>query len=187
VPKQKLTTATAAAALLVALLGFTSLGQAATRLILPSGSVGTAQLKTNAVTDAKVKNGTLTANKFKVGQLPKGPKGDPGPAGPKGAQGAQGAQGVAGSPGLASVELVTVQSANDSSSPKFLVPTCPGNKRAISVGAHVSGILGDDKYLALSWSEITGYNTGTAGANEVGTGTPDNWSLTATLFCADVQ
>ena len=81
----KLATALSATALLVALLGTTSIGQAAERMILPSRSVGTAQLQTAAVTAAKVKNGTLTAAKFKAGQLPAGlpgAKGDTGD-GPK--------------------------------------------------------------------------------------------------------
>jgi hypothetical protein len=46
---------------------------------------------------AKVKNGTLTAAKFKGGQLPagpQGPKGDPGAQGPKGDKGDPGAQGA---------------------------------------------------------------------------------------------
>jgi hypothetical protein len=101
--KYKLTTAIAVTGLLVAVLGWTSLGQAAQRLFLPSGSVGTAQLKKSAVTGSKIKNGTLTgskikngtltAAKFRTGQLPagpQGPKGDPGPQGPKGDTGPAG-------------------------------------------------------------------------------------------------
>jgi hypothetical protein len=70
---------------------------------LPRNSVGTAQLKANAVTSAKVKNGSLRLADFARGQLPPslaGPKGDPGAAGPAGAPGAQGAPGPAGPPGL---------------------------------------------------------------------------------------
>ncbi len=77
----KLATALSATALLVALLGTTSIGQAAERMILPSRSVGTAQLQTAAVTTAKVKNGTLTAAKFKAGQLPAGLPGATGDTG----------------------------------------------------------------------------------------------------------
>ena len=68
--------------------------------VLPSNSVGTAQLKKksvtgpkikkNAVSGAKVKNGSLMAADFKAGQLP---------AGPQGLQGGQGGQGPAGQPG----------------------------------------------------------------------------------------
>ena len=72
-------------ALLVALAG-TSYAA----IQLPAGSVGTKQLKKNAVTGKKVKNGSLRALDFGAGQLPKGPKGDQGP------QGIQGVQGPAG-------------------------------------------------------------------------------------------
>src|SRR3954469_1578939 len=60
---------------------------------LPRNSVGTAQLKPNAVTSAKVKDGSLRLSDFARGQLP------PSLAGPKGAAGAAGAQGPAGVPG----------------------------------------------------------------------------------------
>jgi hypothetical protein len=93
---------------LVAALGGTS--YAAGTIIKPN-SVGTAQLKSNAVTSAKVRNHSLLAADFKLGQLPKGAQGDRGPAGvagpagltgPKGAMGdvgPRGAQGVQGDPG----------------------------------------------------------------------------------------
>jgi hypothetical protein len=98
----KLATALSATALLVALLGTTAIGQAAARMILPTNSVGTAQLKPSAVTGGKIKNGTLTAAKFKAGQLPagsQGPKGDAGAQGPKGDAGAVGAKGDPGAQG----------------------------------------------------------------------------------------
>ena len=60
----------ASLALLVALAGT---GYAATAL--PRNSVGNIQLKNNAVTAAKVKNGSLLKGDFKAGQVPAGPKG----------------------------------------------------------------------------------------------------------------
>ena len=75
-------------ALLIALGGT---GYAA--LVLPANSVGTAQLKLNAVTSAKVKNGSLLRADFKAGQVPGGAAG---PAGPAGAAGAAGPAGPAG-------------------------------------------------------------------------------------------
>jgi hypothetical protein len=56
-------------ALFVALAGT---GYAA--VSLPAHSVGTAQLKANAVTSAKVLNGSLLGADFKAGQLPAGPQ-----------------------------------------------------------------------------------------------------------------
>jgi len=102
--KSKITPIIAVTALVVAVFGATPLGQAASRLVLPTNSVGAAQLKKsavsgkkiakNAVTSAKVKDGTLIAADFKAGQLPAGPKGDkgdPGLRGPKGDAGKDGA------------------------------------------------------------------------------------------------
>ena len=76
----RLSLALSAAALLVALLGATPLGEAAGEL-LPRGSVGTTQLQDGAVTAAKVKDRSLLARDFKPGQLPRGAAGPPGPAG----------------------------------------------------------------------------------------------------------
>ena len=71
---------------------------------LPANSVGAKQLKANAVTGTKVKNGSLAAADF-GGQLPAGPagaagaQGPAGPAGPKGDTGAAGPKGDPGTPG----------------------------------------------------------------------------------------
>lgn len=51
---------------------------------LPKHSVGTKQLKRNAVNSSRVKDGSLKALDFKPGQLPAG---QPGPAGPPGPAG----------------------------------------------------------------------------------------------------
>jgi hypothetical protein len=59
---------------------------------LPKNSVGAKQLKKNAVTSAKVKNGSLLVQDFKADQLPAG------------AAGAAGPRGVAGAPGAAAAD-----------------------------------------------------------------------------------
>jgi hypothetical protein len=66
---------------------------------LPVGSVGTAQLKANAVVSSKVLNGSLLAADFKKGQLRAGSRGATGPAGPAGHAGAAGPAGPAGAAG----------------------------------------------------------------------------------------
>ena len=78
-------------ALLVALGGT---GYAATSL--PIASVGTAQLKANAVVSSKVRNGSLLRVDFAAGQVPRGPAGAAGPAGPAGPSGPAGPAGPAG-------------------------------------------------------------------------------------------
>jgi hypothetical protein len=91
-------------ALLVALAGT---GYAA--VVLPDHSVGTVQLKTNAVTASKiraravrsseVRNHSLLAVDFAPGQLPKGATGATGATGAPGATGANGATGAPGPKG----------------------------------------------------------------------------------------
>jgi hypothetical protein len=75
----------ASAALLVA-LGGTSYAA----MTLPAKSVGTKQLKNNAVTSLKVKNHSLLKADFKAGQLPAGATGATGPTGAAGATGPAG-------------------------------------------------------------------------------------------------
>jgi Collagen triple helix repeat (20 copies) len=122
---------------------FVSLGGAsvaATNDFLPKNSVGTAQIKNDSVTAAKVahnsigsvliKNGSLTAVDFAAGQLPagpQGPKGDAGaagPQGPKGDTGATGKQGPAGVMGTMGVsqDSATVYANGGTTSVTVMVP-----------------------------------------------------------------
>jgi hypothetical protein len=80
-------------ALLVA-LGGTSI--AAVSQLVPRNSVGTAQLKNNAVTSLKVKNRSLQAADFAQGQIPAGPPGSKGDTGLKGDKGEKGDRGNVG-------------------------------------------------------------------------------------------
>jgi hypothetical protein len=66
---------------------------------LPKNSVGAKQLKRNAVTSKKVKDGTLRAADFASGQLQAGPRGQVGPQGDRGPIGEQGPQGKEGPEG----------------------------------------------------------------------------------------
>jgi collagen triple helix repeat protein len=88
----------ALAALFFALGG----GSAYAATHLAANSVGSAQLKKNAVVSSKVKDHSLEANDFAAGQLPAGPQGatgGTGAAGPQGPKGNTGATGAAGPQG----------------------------------------------------------------------------------------
>jgi len=76
-----------AALALTAALGGTSYAA----IKLPANSVGTKQLKSDAVTGAKVRDSSLSASDFAAGQLPKGPAGPKGDKGDKGDPGTPGA------------------------------------------------------------------------------------------------
>jgi hypothetical protein len=74
---------------------FVSLGGVSyAAIVLPANSVGTKQLKKNAVNSAKVKPRSLFASDFKKGQLPRGPRGLQGVPGTPGAPGAKGDPGT---------------------------------------------------------------------------------------------
>jgi hypothetical protein len=67
--------------------------------VLPANSVGTRELKNDAVNAAKVKAHSLVARNFKRGQIPAGP------AGPQGAQGLAGPAGPQGAKGDPATKL----------------------------------------------------------------------------------
>src|SRR5689334_13933817 len=78
-------------------LAFAIGGTSYAALKLPTNSVGTRQIKKNAVTSAKVKDLSLKRQDFAVGALPVGPKGDTGPPGRDGTNGMNGTNGTNGS------------------------------------------------------------------------------------------
>ena len=82
---------------------FLALSGTAYAATLPRNSVGTAQLKRNAVTSAKVRDGSLLRRDFRAGQLPQGP------AGPQGLTGATGPTGPTGPAGRNAVTSITVR------------------------------------------------------------------------------
>jgi hypothetical protein len=83
-----------AIALLALFVAMGGTGYAA--LQLPDNSVGSKQIRKDAVVSSKVKNGSLLANDFRAGQLPAGPAGPQGLEGPQGLQGPQGLEGPQG-------------------------------------------------------------------------------------------
>ena len=155
-------------AMIVALLAFfIALGSGAYAAVrLPANSVGTRQLKSgavsgaklhnNAVTSHKVKDDSLLAKDFKAGQLPTGPQGPKGNTGatgsqgPKGDTGATGSQGPKGETGATGPTLpglaYSLQPYGDlstaTSADKTLEVACPVGEEAISGGARIYGAGG---------------------------------------------
>ncbi|HET6656357.1 MAG TPA: hypothetical protein VFG61_00540 [Gaiellaceae bacterium] len=64
-----------------------------------NGAIGASQLHGNAVSSSKVADGSLHASDFAAGELPAGPPGPQGPQGPQGVQGLRGFQGIQGPQG----------------------------------------------------------------------------------------
>ncbi len=149
----------------------------ATVLNVPKNSVGSAQLKSaavtnkklaaNAVTSAKVANGTLVPADFKSSTLPSGPAGPVGPAGP------------AGPAGLSGVERVESTGVSNSTSAKSHFIACPAGKRLIGGGARVTSLVG----VGLSQSFPDNDNIYRASAREF-VANPGNWAVTVYAVCA---
>ena len=174
-------------ALVVAVLGWTPLGEAAREAVFPPNSVGTLELRDNAVVTAKIRNGsitgldvqkrtltgahvkpgTLVASSFRAGQLPAGPKGDKGDKGDKGQKGDKGPQ---GDPGLSGVVVVQSPSTPLAANGSALVRvTCPAGKRAIGGGGHQASSVGGVAYITSTipidtnqWQAAFKNPTGTA-------------------------
>jgi hypothetical protein len=109
--------------------------------VLPAGSVGTIQLKDNAVTSKKVKNGSLLAADFKAGQLPAGPAGatgpagSQGPAGPPGPKGSSGSDGSQGPAGFSSLSYVSTDFGPFPAGTQYgAETTCPAGKHVVGGG-----------------------------------------------------
>jgi hypothetical protein len=141
---------------------------------LPKNSVGTSQLKTSAVTSAKVKNHSLLRVDFGRGQLQAGPRGPAGPAGPTGPAG------PAGPAGLSGVERVESTSTSNSVTPKTQATTCPTGKRLLGGGVRLNPLLTP---LVVQQAFEDNDNTYRATVREV-SATASNWSITVFAVCA---
>ena len=142
----------------------------ATVLAVPKNSVGTAQLKTGAVTTKKVKNGTLLKGDFKPGQLPAGA---PGPQGPPGA------------PGVSGLERVDVTTAASSANSKSLLVNCPSPKRAIGGGARVLGNGANRVSINANFPDSSGTQWDASAVEVVATAA--TWQLQAYALGATVS
>jgi hypothetical protein len=126
-------------ALLVALSG-TSI--AAVSVVLPRNSVGTAQLRNNAVISAKVRNFSLRRVDFARNQIPSGPAGPAGPTGPAGPAGPTGPAGPQGAPGPgARWALVKPDGTIVAQSGGVSVAHPSGGQYIVDFGASVAGKL----------------------------------------------
>jgi hypothetical protein len=156
----------------------------ATVLQVPRASVGTPQLKSgavtnaklarNAVTSTKVRNGSLVRGDFARGTLLRGPAGATGPAGPAG---------PAGPPGLSGVERVEVTTAANSTALKTAQMPCPTGKRLLGGGARLNNA---PAAVSLQQSFPDNDNIFRATGREV-VATNASWSLTVFAVCASAS
>jgi hypothetical protein len=153
---------------------FLALGGGAYAAIhLPKNSVGSKQIKRNAVTSAKVKNRSLLAADFKAGELPaggqgvQGPKGDPGPLGLMGPMGAKGDKGDHGDQGVQGPGAIPILATGTSAisgpqplatvGPWTLTLTCDANTPNAEVRVTGPGTMTSTTSLASGASAATTY------------------------------
>lgn len=124
------------------------------KVIPTRDSVGTRELKDNAVTSDKVRDFALRAWDFKRGDLPRGPRGTTGPQGPVGPAGPAGPQGVPGVIGdltlrenSVSVPANTGQNAQWAT--RVVQVNCQAGERAISGGTEWSSDQNEDELMTV--------------------------------------
>jgi hypothetical protein len=171
-------------ALIALVLAMSGTGYA---LTLPKNSIGKRQLKTNAVTSAKIKNGTIVGKDInsRTRRALKGHKGAPGRNGQAGPRGPAGAAGAAGKVGVSGYQVIQVKSASDSTSFKSLYPECPAGKVLLGGGAQVSGSVGGVGIVQSGPDTGATESKWEASAQEIAP-QASNWTLYATIYCAQV-
>ena len=138
---------------------------------LPRNSVGTAQLRNNAVTSSKVRNRSLLARDFKRGQLPRGPIG---PAGQPGAPGSPGPMGPTGPAGTTGAAFHESDAAAGPGARAFAIAACPTGQRALGGGVYLGDSTPDNQDAIIRSAPVnstggTGFTLLTAGQ------TPNAW------------
>jgi hypothetical protein len=131
-------------------------GGAYAAITLPAGSVGTKQIRKNAVGSAQVKNRSLLAADFKFGQIPAGRQGAQGPAGPPGVPGAPGAMGATGpagpkgEPGTGASAGAVVRTAGPSpANASFSLAVCEDHSTEYATGGGGGGpIIKSEPWIA---------------------------------------
>jgi hypothetical protein len=162
-------------------------GSALAATQLGKNTVGTKQLKKEAVTLAKIKKAAKNSLKGATG--PAGPAGLQGKPGDRGLQGERGLQGPQGVPGVSELERVTGTTGSSTTSPKSLTVSCAPGKKILSSGFDIDGgSSGNQKEAAIDMAQV---NPTLASAtyeayNEKGAGAPA-WTLNGIIVCAKVE
>jgi hypothetical protein len=156
-------------------------------------SVGSKQLKKEAVSLAKINAAAKTSLKGATGATgakgATGAEGSKGDKGDKGERGLQGLQGLQGVPGLSGLEVVTQKVASSTATPKSVTVSCPAGKKVVSSGFDIDGgsNINSQKEAAIDESRVSGSLESAffEAYNEQGAGTPA-WSLEGVIVCATV-
>jgi hypothetical protein len=159
-----------------------------------ASTIGSPQIKNNAVQGIDIKDGTIKSADIAKGTRNglKGRKGAPGPQGPQGDKGDPGAPGAPGAPGLSGLERIVGNTANDSDSGKSLVVACPAGKMVVGTGFDIVGAVAgvspnQTKEATVDRIAVAAdLGSATFNAYEQKGGSALNWSLYGTVLCATV-
>ena len=125
-------------------------------LSIPKNSVGSAQIKNNAIKTSDVKDGSLLSGDFMAGQIP------PGPQGAQGAQGTQGPRGLPGATGTTgAATTVFFQASADlaNGADQSYGVFCPAGKQAIAGGGRGDDTLSEETILTNTRPALSAGNT----------------------------
>jgi hypothetical protein len=164
---------TATLALIVALGGTAYAANTIRSSDIINGQVKRVDLANNAVTSAKVLDGSLLSKDFKIGQLSASPTGATGAQGPKGDKGDTGAQGPAGASGATNV---VVRSATASGT--FAQVQCQPGERAVGGGGFGTGTGTATLTVSVSIDSGGGTNAGS---------TPTGWQANMSVGPTNVD
>lgn len=183
---ERLRTSIAVTALVVAVLGWTPVGEATRSAVFPAHSVGTKQLKPNAVTSAKIRNhvvagidirrgtinnahirrGSLLASSFRPGEIVSGPV-------------------------LTDLEIVSDDTSFDAFPAKQNVIRCPTSKSVIGGGGAV--LARDPDVAALTQNAPWDHASWWVGGNQLPLGDRQRpargtqWGIRGYAICATVR
>jgi hypothetical protein len=105
--------------------------------------------------------------------------GPQGPPGNDGADGEEGPTGPQGPPGVSGHEIITAETANNSTDLKAVLAACTGTKKVLGGGISVVGAV------MVIGSQPVGTNQWASTAKEVTT-VPDNWKIVVYAICGNV-
>ncbi len=182
--RKRLPLALAATALLVALVGSTSLGEAARDV---ASAVPPFAKKAGYATNAGAVGGIKASRQPKPGFLvPLGADGKfsaaVGLAGPQGPKGDTGETGPAGPAGLSELQIVTAQSANDTlAGLKTATASCPAGKKVIAGGAQIQSSPVFPITQSFPLPDLSGWK-----AQGYADGPGAYWAVIAYAVCAKV-